>query len=276
MSRLRVGVIGHVEHVTLGRVETVPRAGDIAHLEESQWFPGGGGGITFYQLTKSDCEVHLFTAIGSDQAGDEVRSALETTNASIHAVRRPEPHTRDIVMIDDFGERTIIVVGPPLHPRASDALPWEILQELDAVYFTAQDPRLLARARAARVSVVTARRRAAIRDCGVPLDVIIGSNADPREKSVLADYDPAPKAIVMTEGDRGGVIETATGSARFEAPTVGHVVGGAYGAGDSFAGAFVYFMAAGCGPLEAADRAAKYGAAVLGGLNPLLAQAHIG
>ena len=271
--RLRVGVIGHVEHVTLGRVPAVPDAGDIAHLEGPVWFPGGGGGITFFQLMQSGSEVHLFTALGNDEAAAQVEAKLAATPAVVHAARRDQPHTRDVVMIDARGERTIVVVGEPLHPRADDPLPWERLAELDAVYFTAQDPAVLRLARRARILVATARRREAIRGAGVTLDGIIGSHADPRESSARRDYDPAPTAVVMTEGSKGGIVETASGTTRFNAAPVESVLGGAYGAGDSFAGAFVHFLGLGCPAAEAAQRASPFGAAVLASLTPLDGQA---
>ena len=274
-SKRRVGVIGHVEHVTLGRVPAVPLAGDIAHLEEPEWFPGGGGGITFFQLVNGPHEVHLFTAIGNDEAGAQVRAQIESTGAVIHACTRAEPHTRDLVMIDPAGERTIIVVGEPLHPRADDALPWDMLADFDAVYFTAQDPEVLRRARSARFLMATARRQTAIRESGVQLDAIVGSNADPRESSVRADYARPPKVVVMTEGRDGGVVETTAGRERFEAPQVEKTSGGAYGAGDSFAGALLHFFAIGLSPREAAQSAGAYGAAVLRDLNPLRAQARL-
>jgi ribokinase len=70
---------------------------------------------------------------------------------------------------------------------------------------------------------------------------------------------------------RGGRIETASGSERFAAPRV-TAAGGAYGAGDSFAGALLYFLAAGLAVAEACARASHYGAAVLGGPDPITAQ----
>ena len=272
MGRLSIGVIGHVEHVALGRVDAVPGPGDIAHLLGPRVFPGGGGGVAFFQLSRSPADLHLFTAIGDDEAGAFVAAKLEATGASIHAARRREPHTRDVVMIDPSGDRTIVVVGPPLHPRAGDPLPWDLLGELDAVYFTAQDPEVLRRARAARVLVATARRRAAIVASGIAPDVIVGSRHDPREASELADYPNPPAALVMTEGERGGEIITASGRRRFATPAVAAIDGGAYGAGDSFAGALVYFLAAGLTPLDAASRAAHHGAAVLSHLDPLAGQ----
>src|SRR5436190_21232549 len=120
---MRVAVIGHVEHVTLGRVPAVPRPGDIAHLESPRSFPGGGGGIAFFQLTRSPAEVLLYTALGDDEAASAVHGRLGATAARIFAVQRRAPHTRDLVMITPDGERTIVVVGEPLHPERADPLP---------------------------------------------------------------------------------------------------------------------------------------------------------
>jgi len=271
MPALHLGVIGHVEHITLGRVAALPGPGDIAHLRDLRTFAGGGGGVTFFQLVRSSAQVHLFTALGDDEAARFVEQAIGATPARIHAGRRAQAHTRDVVMIGPDGDRTIIVIGEPLHPRADDPLPWDTLDQLDGVYFTAQDPVLLARARGARVVVATARRRECIAAAGVVLDVVLGSMLDPRERSTLADYAVPPKAVIMTEGARGGTVETAAGVTRFTAPAV-EASGGAYGAGDSFAGALTYYLAAGLAPLAAAERAAHHGAAVVSGLDPLTAQ----
>ncbi|HWO20515.1 MAG TPA: PfkB family carbohydrate kinase [Kofleriaceae bacterium] len=268
---LRIGVIGHVEHITLGRVAALPRAGDIVHVQEPRVLAGGGGGIAFFQLARGPVELHLFTALGDDDAAGFVERAIAAAPARVHAVRRAQPHTRDVVMIGPDGERTILVVGEPLHPRADDPLPWEIIDELDAVYFTAQDPALLARARHARVLVAAARRRECIAAAGIELDAIVGSRADPRERAARADYAVPPAALVMTEGPLGGAVETAGGVARFASPRA-DVTGGTYGAGDSFAGALTYYLAAGMSALEAAVHAAHHGAAVVGSLDPLAAQ----
>jgi ribokinase len=47
---------------------------------------------------------------------------------------------------------------------------------------------------------------------------------------------------------------------------------GAYGAGDSFAAALTYYLAAGLDALAAAERASHHGAAVVASLDPLAAQ----
>ena len=272
---MRVGVIGHVEHITLGRVPAVPRAGEIAHLEEPRFFPGGGGGIAFFQLTRSAAEVLLYTALGNDEAAAAVRGRIAATRARIFAAERQAAHTRDLVMITPDGERTIVVVGEPLHPERADALPWDELTSCDGVYFTAQDPAAITAARAARILVLTARRRPALIRSGARADVVLGSALDPREACTLDDFpaEQRPAALVLTEGAAGGVVYTAEGARRFPAPQRSGKIRGAYGAGDSFAGALTYYLAKGLPVLEACTRAGHHGAAVLGTLEPLEAQA---
>jgi ribokinase len=270
--RLHLGVIGHVEHVTLGRVPALPGPGDIVHLDEPFWIPGGGGGVTFFQLLRSPGDVVLFTAIGNDSGGDAIAARLAATHAAVHAVRRPQEHTRDLVLLTPDGERTIMVIGKPLQPERADRLPWNELAGCDAVYFTAQDPALFTVARAARLLVVSARRRAALVRSGVQADVVVGSAKDPREASRLTDYPVPPRALVMTEGAAGGRIETAEGIERFDVAPAPSPRVAAYGAGDSFVGALTWYLACGL-PLRAAcARAARHGAAVLRGLNALESQ----
>ena len=269
---MRIAVIGHVEHVTLGRVPAVPRAGEIAHLEGAIAIAGGGGGIAFFQLVRSSAQALFYTALGNDEAAEQVRDHLRKSGAPIHAAQRAQPHTRDLVMITPDGERTIVVLGEPLHPERRDPLPWEELASYDAAYFTAQDPLAIEAARQARVLVVTARRRPALLRARVRADVVVGSAFDAREACTLGDFaGQPPRALVLTEGAAGGAIHTVTGVERFSAPAT-TAKGGAYGAGDSFAGALTYYLAAGLPIAEACRRAAESGAAVLASINPLDAQ----
>lgn len=269
---MRIAVIGHVEHVTIARVAALPAAGDILHLATPEVVAAGGGGIAFFQLTNSADEIHLFTALGNDDAAEAVGDLIAATGASLHVARRETPHTRDIVLITPDGERTIIVAGAPLHPRRDDALPWELLATCDAVYFTAEDPDVLRAARSARLLVVTARRRPAIEASGVKLDVVVGSLRDPREVGSLSDYAIPPDALVLTDGANSGVIETAAGKRPFAPAVTPHGIVGAYGAGDSFAAALTWHLAHGAPIEDACVRASVYGAAVLRGINPIAQQ----
>jgi ribokinase len=264
----RIAVTGHIEHVTIAGVAALPSEGDIVHLDQTAVIPGGGGGNAYEQLARSPGDIHVFTAIGSDSAGDFVAAALERSGGRVHAVRRSGAHTRDLVLVTPGGERTIFVIGEPLHPERGDPLPWDLLASCDAVYYTAQDPEVLGAARAARLLVVTSRRARALARSGVRADIVVGSAHDPREALSLHAFAPPPRALVMTEGKDGGRIETAAGVARFAAPAVDAPLAGGYGAGDAFAGAFTWYLACGLDLEHACARAARHGAAALRGLNP--------
>jgi ribokinase len=270
MSRLRLAVVGHVEHVTLGRADGVPQPGDIVHLRDARFLPAGGGGLAFLQLCRSDAEVLLFTAFGSDDGGRAVEAAVRAARpeAQIHAARRPDPHPRVVVYVDAQGRRTILVTADPLQPAAADPLPWSLLGGCDAVYFTGADPESLRAARAARRLVVTARRAAVLAAAGVAPDVIVGSSGDPREDAPLSAYAPAPGALVLTDGPRPIRVLRADAVASIEPPPAPGRVLGDYGAGDSFAAALTYFLAGGLSVEEACARAAPYGGAVLRAMDP--------
>jgi ribokinase len=275
MTAPRIAVVGHVEHVTLGLCDHVPAAGDILHLRAPRFLPGGGGGLAFSQLCRSDAEIHLFTALGRDDGGEAVarRLAASRPGVHVHAARREADHPRVVVLVDAGGRRTILVTGDPLQPAASDPLPWSILSSCAAAYFTGTDPGSLQAARAAHVLVVTARRSAALAAAGVSPDVIIGSASDPRENAPFDAYDPRPGALVITDGARPIRVIRAGGETFVDAPPSPVRVAGDYGAGDSFAAALTFFLACGLGVEDACRRAGPHGAAVLGGVDPIEIQA---
>ncbi|AUX22432.1 ribokinase [Sorangium cellulosum] len=277
MTAPRIAVVGHVEHVTLGRIEGIPRPGDILHLREARFLPGGGGGIAFAQVCRSDAEIHLFTAVGDDEAGRAVEERIRAApgRVHVHAARRAVAHPRVVVVVDAEGHRTIVVTEAPLQPAAADPLPWSILAGCDAAYFTGADPESLRLARAARRLVVTARRSAALRAAAVAPDVLVGSVADPRENAPLDAYDPRPGALVLTDGPRPVRVVRDGGTALVEAPPAPDRIAGDYGAGDSFAGALTFYLACGLPVEEACRRAGPHGAAVLRGIDPLEGQSRL-
>ena len=274
MAAPRIAVVGHVEHVTLGSADGLPRPGDIIHLRDARFLSGGGGGIAFAQLCRSDAEIHLFTAVGHDETGQSVEASLRGTpeRVHIHAAVRAVNHPRVVVIVDEGGHRTIVVPHDPLQPASTDPLPWSILAGCDAVYFTGTDPESLRLARAARRLIVTARRISALRAAAIAPDVILGSLSDPRENAPIEAYDPSPGALVLTDGPRPVRIVRRGSTALVEPPPAPARVVGDYGAGDSFAGALTFFLAHGIDVEEACRRAGPYGAAVLRGINPLETQ----
>jgi ribokinase len=265
-------VVGHVEWVTFARVERVPATGEIAHASDWWEEPGGGGAGAAVQMSKLVQEAHFFTALGNDEIGRRARERLEERGLRVHVAWREGPTRRAVTHVEPGGERTITVMGERLEPSAQDDLPWHLLREMDAVYFTAGDHGALRQARSARVLVATSRIMDSLMGGGVALDALVGSADDPSETYVEGDLDPAPGVVVRTQGELGGTYATAGGeSGRYTAfPAPGPVVD-RYGAGDSFAAGLAVGLAS--ADLEGAlALAARCGASVVAGRGPYEAQ----
>lgn len=268
-------MIGHVEWVTFARVPRIPAAGEIARATESWEEAAGGGGVSVAEMARLAArpgdqggqggQALFFTAIGGDEVGDRVRGALAARAHVTHAARRADPHPRVFTLLDDDAERAITVLGPPLSARGDDALPWDALDGVDAAYFCKGDAAAVRHARRARVLVATARALPILREAGVTLDVLVRSARDAGERYAPGDLDPAPRAVVSTEGADGGIYETETGErGRWRAAPLRGPVADAYGAGDSFAAALAWALGEGRALGAALAFAAERGALALG------------
>jgi ribokinase len=265
MGALRTAVVGHVEWATLARVPHMPAAGEIIHVSELWDEPGGGGSIAAVQLVKLAGNCLFLTALARDDLGARSVWSLGERGVEVHAAPRPAPQRRVFVHVDDEGERTITVIGDRIVPHGDEELPWERLDEVDAVYFTGGDAAALRHARRARILVATPRAAVTLHEAGVQLDALVHSGTDKGER-LEEELDPAPRLVVTTLGARGGSWEAGEGrtgtweAARLEGPRVN-----AYGAGDSFAAGLTYGLAA-CDTVdEAVKLAARCGAAKMTG-----------
>jgi len=267
---MRVAVVGHVEWVEFARVETVPRAGEIAHAHETWEEPAGGGAVAAVQLSRLAGACSLFTGLGADDLGRRSRAELTRLGVEIQAIPDAKPTRRAFTFIDDTGERTITVIGEKLRPQGGDSrLPWRELAGLDAVYFVSGDAEALQYARTARVLVAAARELATLREAGIQLDALVGSGEDDGELYRAGDLDPAPSLVVTTSGGLGGWVQP--GGPFRPAPLPGPVVD-AYGCGDCFAAGLTFALGRGDPVEEAIALAARCGAAVMTGRGPYAAQ----
>ena len=259
---MRVAVVGHVEWVEFVRVEAVPSAGEIVTASESWAEAAGGGAVAAVQLANLAGEATFFTALADDDLGRRSREQLERQGVRVHAARARPPQRRAITLVDDSGERTIVVLGEKLRPSGADrTLPWRELNGVDGVYFTGGDTEAVHAARRAKVLVATARELPTLRRAGVELDALVGSGNDPSERYEPGDLDPPPRAVVTTSGSLGGWMQPGGPFRAVPPPRVED----AYGAGDCFAAGLTFSLARGDDLPEAVAFAARCGAAVIGG-----------
>ena len=266
---MRTAVVGHLEWIEFGHVERVPAAGAIVHASDPWEEPGGGGAVSAVQLARLGGDCTFYTALGDDERGAWSRRRLAELGVRVEAVTRNEPTRRGVVFVDANGERTITTLGQRLEPAAADRLPWNELEGVDAVYFTAGDVGALRAARDARALVATSRIADLLARADVRLDAVVGSAADPAEAfdpDALAD---PPALIVRTQGRRGGRYETADGrSGRYEAVAPPGPVVDTYGAGDSFAAGLTFALGSGMETERALSLAARCGAWCAAGRGP--------
>jgi ribokinase len=266
---VRLAVVGHAEWVWFAVVERVPRAGEIAHVQESWEEVAGGGGVAAVQLARMGAEVDFFTALGDDERGREAERGLAARGVRVHAAPRPAPQRRAFTFLDASAERTITVVGERHVPHGDDPLPWRELEGARAVYFTGGDAGALAAARRAGIVVATTRARGPLADADVTLDALVLSGNDPGEAYGPGDVMPAPRLVVSTLGARGGRWEAAGGETGTWAatPPPGPPVD-SYGCGDTFAAGLTLALGRGDAVESALAFAARVGAACLSGRGP--------
>jgi ribokinase len=263
---LRVAVVGHVETVEFARVARVPQPGEIVTATDAWIEAGGGGGVSAIQLAALAGDATLFVALGDDAAGRGAREELEGRGVRVEAAWRPPPQRRAFTYVDEAGERTITLLSRKLHPHGDDRLPWDLLAEIDAVYFTAGDAAALRAARRARVLVATARELPTLVDARVALDALVRSAADASERYRPGDLDPPPRLVVATEGRAGGRYAVLDGpSGRYAAvPRPGPRID-SYGAGDCFAAGLTFALGSGLAVEPALAFAARCAAGALTG-----------
>ncbi|MFL5844747.1 MAG: PfkB family carbohydrate kinase [Solirubrobacteraceae bacterium] len=268
----RVAVVGHVEWGEFAVVDRLPAAGEIVHAREMFSLAAGGGAVAATQLAHLAGTARFFTALGDDAPGRASAVQLAATGMTVEAAWR-EATRRCFTHLSGDHERTITVLGERIVPHGSDELPWEDLDDVDAVYFTGGDVAALRHARRARWLVATPRALDVIREAGIQLDVLVGSAVDPGETVPPGLLDPAPRFMVRTRGAEGGewtASEGTTGQWAAE-PLPGEPVD-AYGCGDAFAAGLTFGLAETGDMAEALSLASRCGAHALCGRGPYAGQ----
>jgi ribokinase len=265
----RVAVVGHVEWIEFVRVPHVPRPGQILHATD--WFDdvGGGGAVAAVQLAKLAGGVEFFTALAQDDLGRRSKERLEELGVTVYAAPRPGIQRRGFVYLDDDHERTITIRGARIVAQGDDDLPWERLDQADAVYFTGGDIGALEQARRARRLVATPRAYKTLRASRVKLDVLVRSAKDPGEQQAEEHLDPAPDLVVSTAGKEGGEwVGEDRSSGHWRAAELPGPPRDSYGAGDCFAAGLTFGLGAEMPIGQAVEVASRCGAYKMTGRAP--------
>ena len=262
----RVAVVGHVEWIEFARVPRMPLPGEIVHATEWWQDVGGGGAVAAVQLAKLAGTADFFTALATDELGERSRRRLEELGVVVHAATRPGTHRRGFVHLDAEGERTITILGDRLVAHGDDDLPWERLDDVDAVYFTGGDVGALRHARRAGRVVATPRAERTLSAAHVKLDALVRSAKDPGERDAGDDLEPPPALVVSTAGKEGGQwVGEDRETGRWKSAELPGSRRDSYGAGDSFAAGLTFGLGAGL-PIDAAlELASRCGAHKLTG-----------
>ena len=189
-----MAVVGHVEWIEFLRVEAVPKPGEIVGSTEVWGEPAGGGGVASVELARLAGRSALYCLLGGDDLGAQSRVRLEAAGVRVHSPRSDESQRRGFCYVDEVGERTITVIGDKPRPPGGDgSLPWEELDGVDGVYFTAGDAEAVRQARRARVLVATARELPTLHAAGVELDALVATSTRARRAWRTASASPAVK-----------------------------------------------------------------------------------
>jgi ribokinase len=259
---MRVAVVGHCEWVDFVRVERLPLAGEVIRGESRAGVAAGGGAVAAVQLARWGADSQFFSAFGDDVLGQRASDEIGAWGVHVHGVSRAVPMRRALTFVDAQGERTIVVLGERLVAHGADPLPWQELSRCDAVYVTGGDAAAVRAARQARVVVATSRILPLLREAGIVLDALVGSDNDASERYAPGDLDPAPRLVVRTNGALGGHY-VEHGERHGYAPVSAQVTGDTYGAGDTFAAALTLALGQGQAAAAATAFAAARAAEVL-------------
>jgi len=258
---MNLAVVGHVEWIEFLRVDAVPKPGEIVGTSESWAEPAGGGGVAAVELARLAGACALYCRLGGDDLGGKARVRLEAAGVRVYSPPNDEPQRRGYCYLDEVGERTITVIGEKPRPQGGEGtLPWEELDAVDGVYFTAGDAEAVRQARRARVLVATARELPTLHAAGVELDALVASGEDDAERYQPGDLDPPPLLVVSTAGALGG---WAQPGGPYKAAAPPGAFEDAYGAGDCFAAGLTYGLASGMEVADALAFASERGALAL-------------
>ncbi|TVR99045.1 MAG: carbohydrate kinase [Rhodospirillales bacterium] len=259
----RIAVVGSVASDEVIKLDEPLREGTHLTGKQSGARLGGGAACTAVPLAYAGHEVAVFGSIGRDDIGDALLAELAATGViTAHIARLDQPSTRSLILLDGFGERTIVNLQRTHEEQPPDRL---LGWHADWVYVRSRRLDLASllerQARSARVIAHVPPSE----DGARPAHVLITSASDVGPE-ILEDPFAAGRRIagdhlqwmVVTRGARGAVAHGR--DAVLEVPARKVTPVDTTGAGDSFAAGLVHALADGAEMAAALECAVAWGA----------------
>lgn len=263
MTTFDVCVVGSANLDLVAGAARIPRPGETVLGHTYAEHPGGKGLNQAVSSARSGARTTFVGAVGDDAAGATLREVLAGDQIDDGALRVvADPTGRALIVVDDTGENSIVVVPGANAHVAIEALPASrvVLVQLEIPIATVEAALRVARRRGS-VTILnpapapTALTAALIEQC----DLVVPNE---HEVELLGGVDALLAAgcrtVVVTRGGRGVDVHGPDGTAHV--PAFGVDVVDTTGAGDAFCGALASRVAAGDDLADAVRWAAAAGA----------------
>jgi len=258
-----VTVFGSANLDVVVRAERHPAPGETVLGRQLAEHPGGKGLNQAVAASRSGARVAFVGALGADPAGAGLAEVLAAEGIDHrHVATSDVPTGRAIIVVDDRGENTIVVVPgangtvePPAALPAAKVLLAQLEVPLPAVAGALREARA-----AGALTVLNPAPAAALPDEILAWCDIVVPNE--HEVALLGGAEHllarGARAVIVTLGGRGAEVVTPDGTTRIDPHPVTPV--DTTGAGDAFCGSLCARLAAGDELLAAARWAAVAGA----------------
>ena len=258
----------------------------VVELERESFMPGGAANVA-RNLTALGCPADIFSVVGRDEAGRNLRGLLIGQDVSCDGLledpkrttsikTRVIAHQQQVVRVDreSRGEldenacrRLLVAVDSALHNTEAvivgdygkGVVTQLLLDELktrcrDRGIWLSMDPKPVHHLDLSGLSLITPNRKeahelAGISDCGKHAD----PRSDPGLKAVMERLQEQlqPVILLVTLGEQGMML-SQRGQKPFHIPTMAREIYDVSGAGDTVIASFTLAIAAGASPEEAA------------------------
>jgi ribokinase len=261
----------------------VPNTGENILARAFKMGPGGKGANASAAIARLGAESILVGSVGDDSFGRTELKALKDLGVRIDGVKidKDEPTGIAIIMVDDNGENTILVVigaNAALTPKEANGALDSWWKKLDAIQVNFEIPEsvvdaIIEEANQNGVPVVldagpprsydrkTWSKATIISPNRIETESLIGRSIETENDLIKAAreiLDSGPEAVVLKQGGEGSLICTSQGTVSLPAFKVETV--DTTGAGDAFTGALTVGTAEGMTLEEAVRFASAAGA----------------